>query len=89
MLTPPFPPFPLFPPSLLACRLLTRNCAVLHALGAELPFEITVGRNGRVWVRADGAKETMMIVNAIRASERLSAKQARVLVKELAAKLRN
>lgn len=71
------------------CRLLSRGCHVLHALGAEVPFEITIGRNGRVWVKAQRTSQTMMICNAIKASERLSPKQTRALVKELVKKMGN
>ena len=35
-----------------ARHLLTPDCAALHALGRQLPFELVVGLNGLVWVRA-------------------------------------
>eukprot|EP00055_Hartaetosiga_balthica_P017228 m.114153 g.114153 ORF g.114153 m.114153 type:complete len:266 (-) comp9274_c2_seq3:1471-2268(-) len=66
------------------CRsLLSRNCSVLQAVGERIPFEITVGRNGRVWVKTDNPHHTILIANAIRASERLSPLRTRDMVKEM------
>lgn len=38
--------------SAVARRLLEPDCSVLMRLGANIPFEIAVGVNGLVWVRA-------------------------------------
>ena len=40
----------------LAQRLFNPGCAVLSSFGAAVPFEIAVGLNGMVWLRA-GSRE--------------------------------
>ncbi|KAK4693409.1 exosome complex component RRP40, partial [Lecanoromycetidae sp. Uapishka_2] len=39
--------------------------AVLEELGEKVAFEIAVGRNGKVWVKAGGVKETLMVGRAL------------------------
>lgn len=39
--------------------------AVLEELGEKVAFEIAVGRNGKVWVKAGGVKETLMVGKAL------------------------
>ncbi|KAJ1730987.1 exosome non-catalytic core subunit rrp40 [Coemansia biformis] len=70
----------------LARRLIGSTAPVLAALGSELPFEIAIGVNGRVWVHAEGPEKTVLAANAIRNSEYLDAKQCRQMVKELLAR---
>eukprot|EP00056_Hartaetosiga_gracilis_P012328 m.196268 g.196268 ORF g.196268 m.196268 type:complete len:316 (+) comp13674_c3_seq1:272-1219(+) len=66
------------------CRsLLSKSCTVLQALGERIPFEITVGRNGRVWVKTDNPQHTIVVANAVAASERLSPLRTREMVKEM------
>ena len=36
----------------LAARLFNPSCAVLSSFGAAVPFEVAVGLNGLVWLRA-------------------------------------
>ncbi|KAJ2786007.1 exosome non-catalytic core subunit rrp40 [Coemansia javaensis] len=67
----------------LARRLIASRAPVLAALGAELPFEIAIGVNGRVWVCADGPEKTVLVANAIRNSEYLDAAQCKQMVREL------
>jgi len=50
-------------------KLLCTESVLLKALGKAIPFEIAVGMNGRVWVRARSIKETICLVNAIECSE--------------------
>lgn len=49
--------------------LLRENCPVLAALTRELPYEIAVGVNGRIWLKAHSLKETVALANAISALE--------------------
>lgn len=42
---------------------------MLTALGKAIPFEIAVGANGRVWVLAGSAAQTVIVANAIANSE--------------------
>ena len=39
--------------------------AVLEGLGEKLAFEIAVGRNGKVWIKAAGVKETLLVGRAL------------------------
>lgn len=43
--------------------------AVLVALGAEAPFEVVVGLNGRVWVDAQGAALAARVARVLQAAE--------------------
>uniref|UniRef100_A0A6P4E9S3 Ribosomal RNA-processing protein 40 n=1 Tax=Drosophila rhopaloa TaxID=1041015 RepID=A0A6P4E9S3_DRORH len=49
--------------------LLRENCPVLAALTRELPYEIAVGVNGRIWLKAHSLRETIALANAIVALE--------------------
>ena len=42
-------------------KLLNPESALLKTLGKSIPFEIAVGMNGRVWLRARSAKETICL----------------------------
>jgi exosome complex component RRP40 len=48
---------------------LSNSCPVLLALGAKVPFEIAVGVNGRVWVKAGTVRDTMVVANALKNSQ--------------------
>jgi exosome complex component RRP40 len=39
--------------------------AVLEELGEKVAFEIAVGRNGKVWVKAGAVKETLIVGRAL------------------------
>lgn len=39
--------------------------AVLEEIGEEIAFETAVGRNGKVWVKAGGVKETLVVGKAL------------------------
>eukprot|EP01135_Chromosphaera_perkinsii_P002171 Nk52_evm6s218 gene=Nk52_evmTU6s218 len=73
--------------SLLARRLLFPRCAVLDFLGKHIGFELTIGLNGRVWVKSNSHAETIVICNAIQYSEFMSQKKTESLVKLLIEKL--
>ena len=48
-----------------------------------MSFETAVGMNGRVWVKASTAYETILLANAIRSAELMTPKQVKRLVKDL------
>lgn len=70
----------------LARECLDENCAVLNALGEQVPYEVAVGVNGRIWVRAATTAQTVLVANAIQNSEYLTPDQARAMVAALARK---
>ncbi|KAJ2385032.1 exosome non-catalytic core subunit rrp40, partial [Coemansia sp. RSA 2559] len=61
----------------LARRLMDAKAPVLNALGSEIPFETAIGLNGRVWVNTETPATTVLVTNAIKNSEFLSAKQCK------------
>ena len=50
-------------------KLLSPDCCLLNKLGETAPFEVAVGMNGRVWLRARSVKETMVLAQALQAGE--------------------
>ena len=50
-------------------KLLSPECNLLTKLGECAPFEIAVGVNGRVWLRARSVKETMLLVQGVSSAE--------------------
>lgn len=58
---------------------------VLDELAGGLAFEIAVGRNGKVWVKSSGVKETLVVGKALRDtdSDVLNVDEQRKLVKRL------
>eukprot|EP00727_Mastigamoeba_balamuthi_P004208 m51a1_g13785 hypothetical protein (250) ;mRNA; r:328066-329012 len=72
------------------CRkLMDPDCAVLCALGQALAFEVAVGLNGRVWVKAPTAQQTVVIANAITNSETLSDVKTWAMVNALVARIKS
>ncbi|KAH8263741.1 hypothetical protein KR044_013194 [Drosophila immigrans] len=51
--------------------LLRENCPALKALTDKLPYEIAIGVNGRIWVKAHSAAETVGLANAILSLEQV------------------
>ena len=50
-------------------KLLSTDCCLLNKLGETAPFEVAVGMNGRIWLRARSVKETMVLAQALQAGE--------------------
>lgn len=68
-------------------KLLTNSCVLLKQLGKEIPFEVAVGANGRVWIRAKTVKETICLVNAIIAAEHMDNREITAMVSKLSSAL--
>lgn len=43
---------------------------VLEGLAEKVAFEVAVGRNGRVWVRSGGVRETLVVGRAVQETDR-------------------
>ncbi|CAM9247889.1 unnamed protein product [Chrysoparadoxa australica] len=69
--------------ALLAQSLVKPDCAVLHALGESLPYEMAVGANGYVWVNSANTSHTIAICNAIDNCDIMAEAQALEFVKKL------
>lgn len=50
-------------------KILNPNCPLLKYLGKEVAYEIAIGMNGKVWVKAKSVKSTISIATAILAAE--------------------
>lgn len=68
----------------LSFRILSPECPLLKQLGRHIHYEITVGMNGRIWVKAKTALQTIVVLNAISAAEYMSNPQILALCKNLA-----
>ena len=53
-------------------RILNSECPLLKLLGKGVSFEIAVGMNGRIWIKAKSVKQTMALARAISFSEHLN-----------------
>ena len=43
--------------------------AVLEEIAEKIAFEIAVGRNGKVWVKSGGVKETLLVGKALQETD--------------------
>ena len=58
---------------------------VLEEIGERLPFEVAVGRNGKIWIDSKGIKETILVGRAVMETDRglLAVEEQRRLVRGL------
>ena len=73
--------------TLLMYRLLRPNNRLLQQLGDHFPFELAVGMNGRVWVDTKPTSRSILLANAILASEHMTDTQIDALVQSLVSKV--
>lgn len=45
---------------------------VLEEMAKKLAFEVAIGRNGLVWVKADGVRETLLVGRALQKADKAS-----------------
>merc|ERR1712098_50098 len=64
-------------------KLLNQQSPLLTTLGKNIPFEIAVGMNGRVWVRAKTVKETICLANAIDCAEYMTDPEIKTMCAKL------
>ncbi|KAJ8306634.1 hypothetical protein KUTeg_017179 [Tegillarca granosa] len=64
-------------------KILNPDCVLLKLLGKRLSFEVAIGMNGRLWIKARSVSETIAIANAISASEYMSNEQIKEMCKRL------
>ena len=64
-------------------KLLAPDSGLLKALGGSTPFEVAVGMNGRVWVRARSVRETMILSQAMECSEYMTKEEVRTMCDKL------
>jgi len=66
-----------------AARLVAVDCTVLDRLGKDFAFEACVGQNGRVWLNAQTARETVLLLQAVRRSFGLTDVQVEAMVAKM------
>lgn len=64
-------------------RLLSPDNVLINLLGKRFKFEIAVGLNGRVWIKAKIDIQTIAIANAVMASELMDNEQIENMCKKL------
>ncbi|KJE97241.1 exosome component 3 [Capsaspora owczarzaki ATCC 30864] len=64
-------------------RLLSRDPAVLIALGKHFALETAIGLNGRTWINAQTPQQVVLIANAIQNSEFMTVAQINAMVQRL------
>ncbi|XP_062857056.1 exosome complex component RRP40-like [Trichomycterus rosablanca] len=65
-------------------RLLAPQSEIVKDLGSIFPFEMVVGMNGRVWVKAKTVQHTLIVANLLESCENMTAQQRKVLFKKVA-----
>jgi len=50
-------------------KILNPKCPLLKYLGKEVPYEIAIGMNGKVWLKTKSAKATIAIASSVLAAE--------------------
>ncbi|PHJ17750.1 exosomal 3 -5 exoribonuclease complex subunit [Cystoisospora suis] len=75
-------PFPL------AMSLSAPHCFVLESLGEQIPFEIAVGANGRVWIRGKTSTDAILVYNILLASYGKERHVTQAIINTLIAKRR-
>lgn len=63
-------------------RLLNLECTLLKSLGKALSFEIAVGMNGKIWIKAKSVKQTIALARAISISEHMNKEEMNKLCRK-------
>uniref|UniRef100_A0A8C5TFB4 Exosome complex component RRP40 n=1 Tax=Malurus cyaneus samueli TaxID=2593467 RepID=A0A8C5TFB4_9PASS len=64
-------------------KLLAPKCEIIQELSQLYPFELVLGMNGRIWVKAKTVQQTLIIVNILEACEYMSAEQRKQALAKL------
>ncbi|XP_008927894.3 LOW QUALITY PROTEIN: exosome complex component RRP40 [Manacus vitellinus] len=64
-------------------KLLAPKCEIIQELSQLYPFELVLGMNGRIWVKAKTVQQTLIIVNILEACEYMTAEQRRQALAKL------
>ncbi|XP_053165438.1 exosome complex component RRP40 [Hemicordylus capensis] len=64
-------------------KLLAPGCEIIQDLGQLYPFELVLGMNGRIWVKAKTIQQTLIVANVLEACEHMTAEQRKQAVAKL------
>ncbi|MBN3325282.1 EXOS3 protein, partial [Atractosteus spatula] len=65
-------------------KLLVPQSEIVKDLEKIFPFEMVVGMNGRIWVKARSTQQTLIVANILESCENMTAQQRRTLFKKVA-----
>ncbi|XP_034039871.1 exosome complex component RRP40-like [Thalassophryne amazonica] len=65
-------------------RLLAPQSNIRQDLEKLFPFELVVGMNGRLWVKAASVQQTLIIANLLESCENMTVEQRQALVRKVA-----
>ncbi|XP_028816398.1 exosome complex component RRP40 [Denticeps clupeoides] len=65
-------------------RLLAPQSMIVKDLEKLFPFEMVVGLNGRVWVKAKSIQQTLIVTNLLESCENMTAQQRQTLFQRVA-----
>ncbi|XP_043915297.1 exosome complex component RRP40 [Protopterus annectens] len=68
----------------LARKLLSPSCDIISELGKVHQFEMVIGMNGRIWVKAKTTQQTLVVANVLESCEHMTAEQRKCVFKRLA-----
>ncbi|XP_041476060.1 exosome complex component RRP40-like [Lytechinus variegatus] len=64
-------------------RLLSKDCPIMKLLNENIPYEIALGMNGRIWVRAKSIRTTIAVVNALANCEFITDEEIQIMMRRL------
>ncbi|KAM6442209.1 exosome complex component RRP40 [Liasis olivaceus] len=64
-------------------KLLAPDCEIIWDLGQLYPFELVLGMNGRIWVKAKTVQQTLILANVLEACEHMTAEQRKQVITKL------
>ncbi|XP_062987732.1 exosome complex component RRP40 [Elgaria multicarinata webbii] len=64
-------------------KLLAPDSQIIQDLGQLYPFELVLGMNGRIWVKAKTIQQTLIVANVLEACEHMTAEQRKQAVAKL------
>nr|XP_009686354.1 PREDICTED: exosome complex component RRP40 [Struthio camelus australis] len=64
-------------------KLLAPKCEIIQELSQLYPFELVLGMNGRIWVKAKTVQQTLIVVNILEACEYMTAEQRKQALAKL------
>ncbi|NXO03566.1 EXOS3 protein, partial [Rhinopomastus cyanomelas] len=64
-------------------KLLAPKCEIIQELSQLYPFELVLGMNGRIWVKAKTVQQTLIIVNILEACEYMTPEQRKQALAKL------
>lgn len=65
-------------------RLLAPQSEIVKDLEKIFPFELVVGLNGRIWIKAKTVQQTLIVANLLETCENMTSQQRQTLFRKVA-----